>query len=155
MAVGDLDGDGKPDLVVSNANSTTVSVYHNTSTTGSMGIGSFAPKVDFATGAYPASVAIGDLDEDGKPDLAIANYFSNSVSVLRNTDIIVVSIRSGNWNDPNIWNINRIPLPSEFVIIDQNHTVEITTAVSVRAIEYKNNAKATFTNTSSKLNIGL
>ena len=155
LAMGDLDGDGKPDLAVANANSTTVSVYRNTSTAGSMGIGSFAPKVDFTTGAYPASVAIGDLDEDGKPDLAIANYFSNSVSVLRNTDIIVVSIRSGNWNDPNIWNINRIPLPSEFVIIDQNHTVEITTAVSAKSIEYKNNAKATFTNASSKLNIGL
>ena len=36
------------------------------------------------TGGNPRSVAIGDLDGDGKPDLATANYavYSNTVSVL-------------------------------------------------------------------------
>ena len=33
-------------------------------------------------GAGPISVAIGDLNGDGKPDLAVANYGSNTVSVL-------------------------------------------------------------------------
>ena len=36
------------------------------------------------TGARPLSVAIGDLDGDGKADLAVANFGSNTVSVLRN-----------------------------------------------------------------------
>ena len=85
IALGDLDGDGKPDLAVANLSSNTVSVYRNTSSSGSIGIGSFATKVDFITGFIPRSVAIGDLDGDGKLDLAIANYGSATVSVFRNT----------------------------------------------------------------------
>jgi len=46
------------------------------------GGGSFGPKTDFATGSGPYSVAIGDLDGDGRPDLAAANSGSNTVSVL-------------------------------------------------------------------------
>ena len=39
----------------------------------------------FDTGFSPRSVSIGDMNGDGKPDLAIANYMSASVSVLLNT----------------------------------------------------------------------
>ncbi len=39
-------------------------------------------RLDFATGTNPYSVAIGDVSGDGRPDLAVANYLSNTVSVL-------------------------------------------------------------------------
>ncbi|MGA9998210.1 MAG: FG-GAP-like repeat-containing protein [Pyrinomonadaceae bacterium] len=45
---------------------------------------SFAPKVDYAVGSLPYSVAVGDFNDDGKPDIAIANRGSNTVSVLLN-----------------------------------------------------------------------
>src|ERR1019366_823085 len=82
VSIGDIDGDGKPDLVLANNASSTVSVLRNTSTSGTV---SFAAKVDFATGASPHSVSIGDIDGDGKSDLAVANSSSNTVSVFRNT----------------------------------------------------------------------
>ena len=85
--LGDLDGDGKPELAVANLASSTISVIRNTATSGSIGLGSFAATVDFATGTNPFSVALGDLDGDGKPELTAANYGSNTVSVLRNSDL--------------------------------------------------------------------
>jgi hypothetical protein len=76
VAIGDLNGDGKPDLAVANEPSNTVSVLLGN------GDGTFGAKTDFGTGASPNSVAIGDLNGDGKPDLAVANYLANTVSVL-------------------------------------------------------------------------
>jgi hypothetical protein len=85
VSTGDIDGDGKSDLAAANLSSNTVSVFLNTSTPG---VVSFAAKIDFATGANPISVCIGDLDGDGKPDLAVVNSGSNTVSVFRNTSTL-------------------------------------------------------------------
>ena len=75
----------KPDLAVANSGTNTVSVYFNSSTSGSITAASFPTKVDYTTGSNAYSVTIGDLNEDGKPELVVANYVSNTVSVLQNT----------------------------------------------------------------------
>ena len=81
MAVQDLDGDGKPDIVTDNSGNNTISVFHNLSTNGAI---SFGAGVDFATGNFPNGLAIADLDEDGNPDVVVANLIDGTVSVLRN-----------------------------------------------------------------------
>ena len=48
----------------------------------SQAFGSFGPATDFAVGISPESVAIGDLNGDNNRDLAVANYDSDTVSVL-------------------------------------------------------------------------
>jgi hypothetical protein len=45
----------------------------------------FAPQQTFAAGTEPFSVAVGDFNRGGKPDLVVANRSSNTVSVLLNT----------------------------------------------------------------------
>jgi hypothetical protein len=78
----DIDGDGKLDVIVTNLNDNTVSIFTNTTTGTNI---SFASKIDFATATQPAGIAIADLDKDGKPDLIINTVnLQGYVSVLRN-----------------------------------------------------------------------
>src|SRR6202044_3189074 len=76
MAVGDFNGDGQPDVAVTNSGTNGVNVFLNSK--GSLSAVSAIP----ATGDSPTSIAAADFNGDGKLDLAVANSGSNNVTIL-------------------------------------------------------------------------
>jgi len=82
MAMADFDADGQLDLATATPGFDYLA--------GEVGIllgngnGTFAHPIRFGTGRFPHSPVAADLDGDGRPDLAVANFQSNSVSVLLN-----------------------------------------------------------------------
>lgn len=78
VAVADVNGDGRPDLLTANYGTDNVGVLLNTGST-------FQAVTTYPVGKTPAGLAAADVNGDGQPDLLTANYFGNSVSVLLNT----------------------------------------------------------------------
>ncbi len=78
IAVGDINGDQVQDLAVADAFSDSVAALLGNAD------GSFQPPrvVYLGPNTNPRSIAIGDFNRDGKPDLAVANATSNTISVL-------------------------------------------------------------------------
>ena len=78
ITVADVNRDGKPDLIIANSTDNSVGVLLG------IGDGTFQAQQTFSTGygSHPFSVAIADVNGDGKPDLIVANYGTGTVGVL-------------------------------------------------------------------------
>ncbi len=96
MVVADVNGDGKPDLVVTNECASSSNCANGTvSVLLGNGDGTFQAAVAYGSGGYEAnSVAVADVNGDGKPDLLVVNQQVNggdayygTVGVLINTSI--------------------------------------------------------------------
>ena len=77
VTVADLNGDGKPDVIVGNRNSGNISVLLNA------GNGTLLPAVNYATPVTgtPESIAVSDFNGDGVPDIAVAISGINATSI--------------------------------------------------------------------------
>jgi FG-GAP-like repeat len=71
VAIGDVNGDGHPDLVLAGRSGVAVLLGR--------GDGTFQPPVNCPVSGDPSSVAIGDLNGDGHPDLATADFGSGGL----------------------------------------------------------------------------
>jgi hypothetical protein len=85
IAAGDVNHDGWVDLMTANRASSTVNVHLGMASRP----GSFTSAHSFAAGSGSRAIAAHDFDHDGRTDLATANEFAGSVSVLLNaTDLV-------------------------------------------------------------------
>jgi hypothetical protein len=74
VAIGDLNGDGIQDLVVANGQQNGNGDFGEVAVLLGNGNGTFQSAVTYSTGAYGAtSVAVGDVNGDGIPDLVVGN----------------------------------------------------------------------------------
>ncbi|CAM4813724.1 unnamed protein product [Rotaria magnacalcarata] len=80
IAVGDFNNDSILDIAVVNLNGDNVGVFLG------YGNGTFGVQVQVtfstANNSTPSCVAVGDLNNDGRLDLAVANYLGNNVGIL-------------------------------------------------------------------------
>src|SRR5262249_4517674 len=98
VAIGDLNGDGRLDLVTANIGGDPLATPTPAGTISVLlgnGGGTFSAATPYPTGSVlPSSVAIGDLNGDGRLDLAVANYGSPISFVPAGT--ISVFLAAGN-----------------------------------------------------------
>jgi hypothetical protein len=80
VAVADVNGDSKRDIIVGNAASNNIGVLFNA------GNGTFSAQVTYSTGdsSQPYSVVAADVNGDSKIDIVVADYGLNEVGVLLN-----------------------------------------------------------------------
>jgi hypothetical protein len=78
VAVADMNGDGHPDLLTANRTDNSISEWLNNGD----GTFTFDPAGHVPMVFRPSALAVGDVNLDGKPDIAVANNGSNRVTVL-------------------------------------------------------------------------
>ncbi len=127
--LGDVDGDGKPDLVVCTYNTTTpglgaVNIYRNIGTPGSI---IYDVPVVCTTSNGGVNLKLADLDGDGKLDIIVACSGSGRVSCLRNTSTGIGNISFSAKRD-----LNPGSGPSEVAIADYDGDGKLDIAVVTR-----------------------
>jgi hypothetical protein len=152
LAVGDFNGDSKPDIAVSSYSDDDVQILLNS------GSGTFLSSQDYTVGSAPGKIVASDFNSDSMSDVAVASY--GGVSVLENQFDGIAPVVSGNtfavpadrtqnltftvsFTDNVNFNAASIHTGSLSVIWPDGTTV-IPTFVSVNSPNAKN-ATATFT----------
>jgi RHS repeat-associated protein len=76
FAIGDVNDDGRLDVVTANYSSGNVSVLLGD------GFGGFLSAVNYVAGSQPQGIALGDVDGNGSIDIVVANYGTDHITIL-------------------------------------------------------------------------
>jgi hypothetical protein len=115
VAVGDLNGDGTPDLVAANQRNQTISVLLGN------GDGTFRYGDVYRTPPSPAAVVLADVNGDGRLDIVAANPYGNAVTVLLGND-------GGTFQDPRDYLTGATPLAVVVADVNGDGRLDLVTA---------------------------
>ena len=78
VAVADFNNDNRLDIVVANFGTDNIGIFFG------YGDGTFSDIITYSTGSYscPVSVVVGDFNNDGRLDVAVANSGTDNIGVL-------------------------------------------------------------------------
>ncbi|MDV3308584.1 MAG: FG-GAP-like repeat-containing protein [Cyclobacteriaceae bacterium] len=96
-AIADLDGDGKPEVIISNQDANTITVLKNQSTPGNIAVASTPYTITISGAATTDGLAVNDLNGDGRPEIVTGQYqtnFSNLFIVANNSTPGTLSLTS-------------------------------------------------------------
>ena len=98
ITCGDLNGDGKPELIASKggSNPNALFILPNISSVGSISFGT-AITLDLPVGDKALEVAVRDLNKDGKPEIVVTNSTTNNIYIFENK-LTSSSIVAGEFN---------------------------------------------------------
>lgn len=115
MATGDFNGDGKTDLVVTNYEANSISVFIND------GAGNWQTKTDYSVGQNPKFITVGDLNQDEIQDLIVANIVGGSITIF-------LGLGEGNFRTA--FDIQGMDYPSSIALGDFNsdHKIDLVIA---------------------------
>ncbi len=99
--------------------------------------------------AFPSGIAV-----DSSNNLYIADTDNHRIRKLGSTFPSVISIKTGNWNDPTTWNVGRVPNTGDQVVLDQGHTITINGSEMALSLEHRTNAHLVFSGLNSTLLLG-
>jgi len=105
VGIVDMNGDGKPDIVVTNSATNNIYIFKNESSGGTLTINPTPTKIAVTGASETLALELQDMDGDGKTDIVVTRNQSSDIFLLKNISTTSSFAFS---------NITKIPLPGQF-----------------------------------------
>lgn len=146
FAIADLNGDGRPDVAASRSapTSDTPPDPQTVMVALGRGDGTFLPAAEFGVGRYPRSVAVGDLNRDGRPDLVVAHpALSTEVQQSAGCSVLL-GMGDGTFAAARFFAVGQDPGVMALADLDRDRHVDLVLADSRQILVLRGRGDGTF-----------